>query len=254
MKIVISLYDRSGVALVPWAEAGYDCQAYDIVHDGVVTEEYFQAQRLPSRAGLNLASHYKLGSITYRRADLHNAATVERIISQWAGKVAFLSAFPPCTDTAASGAKHFARKRAKNPGFQTNAVEHVKNCARIADRLGSVPYYIEHPVSVVSTLWRKPDEMFHPFEFGGYLPEDDEHPDYPDIILPRDAYPKRTCLWTGNGFIMPPKKAVDVPAGYSLQFKKLGGRSEKTKSIRSQTPRGFSLAVFEANWRTHNGY
>ena len=32
-KIVISLYDYTGEALKPWAEAGYHCFAYDIQHD-----------------------------------------------------------------------------------------------------------------------------------------------------------------------------------------------------------------------------
>ena len=30
---VISLYDYTGEALRPWAEAGYECFAYDIQHD-----------------------------------------------------------------------------------------------------------------------------------------------------------------------------------------------------------------------------
>ena len=32
-KYVISLYDYTGEALKPWAEAGYHCFAYDIQHD-----------------------------------------------------------------------------------------------------------------------------------------------------------------------------------------------------------------------------
>lgn len=46
---------------------------------------------------------------------------------------------------------------------------------------------------------------------------------------------------------MPDKKPVYVEEGYSLQHKKLGGKSAKTKQIRSETPRGFARAVFEAN-------
>lgn len=66
-------------------------------------------------------------------------------------------------------------------------------------------------------------------------------------IAPRDAYPKKTCLWTGNGFNMPYWLPVPVEEGYSRQHKKLGGKSMCTKNIRSATPRGFALAVFEAN-------
>ena len=46
---------------------------------------------------------------------------------------------------------------------------------------------------------------------------------------------------------MPDKKPVDVEPGYSDQHKKLGGKSLKTKNIRSATPRGFAQAVFESN-------
>ena len=46
---------------------------------------------------------------------------------------------------------------------------------------------------------------------------------------------------------MPDKKPVEVDAGYSDQHKKLGGKSLKTKNIRSATPRGFAKAVFLAN-------
>ena len=46
---------------------------------------------------------------------------------------------------------------------------------------------------------------------------------------------------------MPEKKPVEVDNGYSDQHKKLGGKSLKTKNIRSATPREFAQAVFEAN-------
>ena len=66
-----------------------------------------------------------------------------------------------------------------------------------------------------------------------------------ELVPPRDAYPKKTHLWTGNGFELPTKMPVDEPKGYSPQHTKLGGKSLKTKNIRSATPRGFAAAVFE---------
>lgn len=63
----------------------------------------------------------------------------------------------------------------------------------------------------------------------------------------RDSYPKLTCLWTGNGFRMPEKKPVFVEKGYSKQYSRLGGKSARTKLIRSLTPRGFAIAVNEEN-------
>jgi hypothetical protein len=156
-------------------------------------------------------------------------------------------AFPVCTDLAVSGAAHFERKRQIDPDFQKKAAWNAMICSSFFSKL-RVPFFIENPVSVLSTLWRKPDHMFNPYEYGGYIPEDEaEHPVWPEYIAPRDAYPKKTCLWVGGGFKMPVPKPVVVEAGYSTQHRKLGGKSMKTKNIRSATPRGFAQAVFEAN-------
>ena len=160
--------------------------------------------------------------------------------------VSFVFGFPECTDMAVSGAAHFAKKLQADPDVQKNAAALAVLVQLVADEYGCA-WGAENPVSVLSTLWRKPDFTFHPWEFGGYLPSDDRHPEYPEYIKPRDAYPKKTCIWCGNGFIFPDKKPVPVDPGYSDQHKKLGGKSLKTKNIRSATPRGFAIAVFEAN-------
>lgn len=135
---------------------------------------------------------------------------VDRAMNGDFGTPDIIYAFPPCTDLAVSGAPAFPR-------------------------------------SVLSTQWRKPDHSFDPWEYGGYLPEDDVHPLFPEYINARDSYPKLTCLWTGNGFRMPEKKPVFVEKGYSKQYSRLGGKSARTKLIRSLTPRGFAIAVNEEN-------
>jgi hypothetical protein len=229
--IVISLYDYTGEAVKPWAKAGYECHCYDIQHDGTKGEGF------PSG-----------GSIHYRNADLHNYKASSDLTRSYMGKpVAFGMAFPVCTDMAVSGAAHFERKRQADPDFQKKAAGYAMLASSIFIKLMN-RFFIENPVSVLSTLWRKPDYMFHPYEYGGYIPEDEaEHPVWPEYIAPRDAYPKKTCLWVGGGFKMPVPKPVVVEAGYSTQHRKLGGKSMKTKNIRSATPRGFAQAVFEAN-------
>ena len=165
-------------------------------------------------------------------------------------KVDFLCGFPVCTDLAVSGSSHFKNKAKLNPKFQTEATQHAINCAGLAERFGC-PYMIENPVSRLATLWRKPDYYFHPFEYGGYLANGDaEHPTWPEYIPPRDAYSKKTCLWVSARFVMPPKKPVECESfGASRQHRLLGGKSIKTKNIRSATPRGFAKAVFLANSR-----
>ena len=230
-KIVISLYDYTGEALKPWAEAGYTCYAYDIQHSGRIG--YF-----PDSGGI----------IHYDFADLHNRNTLKALRQEFKNKdVVFAMAFPVCTDLAVSGAAHFKRKAEKDPHFQTKAARYAMWCGELFEALG-VPYFIENPVSVLSTLWRKPDYTFHPYEYGRYLKHSEaEHPRWPEYIADNDAYPKKTCLWTGNGFVMPAKLPVPVSDGYSKQHLKLGGKSMKTKNIRSATPRGFAKAVFFAN-------
>ena len=85
---VVSLYDFTGGALEPWAAAGYTCTAYDLAHPGDEVRD----------------------GVRYRHADLHDMATLRAIVRRHRGKVAFLSAFPVCTDLASSGAAWWAEK------------------------------------------------------------------------------------------------------------------------------------------------
>lgn len=233
MGTVISLYDFTGEAVRPWAEVGYDCICLDIQHDS---------------ASANVERFSGGGLITYRHADLHNSATLDALLAEFSeSQVVFGMAFPVCTDLAVSGARHFSAKAERDPFFQRRAAGHARACADFFERLG-VPYFVENPVSVLATLWRQPDHRFDPFEYGGYIPtSESEHPRWPEYIAPRDAYPKRTCLWTGGGFTMPDQRPVEICAGYSAQYKMLGGKSQRTKDIRSATPRGFARAILEAN-------
>ena len=230
-NVVLSLYDYTGEAVKPWAERGYTCYCFDIQHEGVTVTDYPNG-----------------GSIVKLNADLHNPQTIEDIAKVYGRDTAFMYAFPVCTDLAVSGARHFERKRSENPRFQDEAVDYAKWCGWLGDSIGC-PYLIENPVSVLSTMWRKPDHIFQPFEYGGYIPETEgKHPVWPEYIAPFDAYSKKTCLWTGGGFKMPEQRPVDCEKyGKSNQWGKLGGKSQKTKNIRSATPRGFATAVCQTH-------
>jgi hypothetical protein len=231
--IVLSLYDYTGEALKPWAEAGYQCYAFDIQHEHNI-EEYHE--------------YDSGGSISYIHMDLWNSSNISKL-HEWFeyDNVVFGMAFPVCTDLAVSGAAHFKAKADRDPEFQTKASKHARWCADLFDALGC-PYFIENPVSVLATKWRKPDYSFHPYEYGNYIHDDEaEHPRWPEYIAAKDAYPKKTCLWTGNGFTMPWTDPVEPEKGHSRQHLKPGGKSAKTKNIRSATPRGFARAVYEFN-------
>ena len=231
MKEVVSLYDHSTIALLPWAKRGYKCFAYDIKH--------------PEREIEN-------DNITTIRANLHDENVICDIIARHENNVYFVCSFPVCTDLAVSGAPNFKKKFEKNPLFQKIAADHAEKCESISLEMGCKRFYIENPVSRLSTLWRKPDYYYHPYQFGGYI-EDGPHPLYPKYIPPRDAYSKKTCLWCGPEFTFPKMKPIEPiyvkynEKNYSIVHGKLGGISTKTKEIRSCTPRGFSEAVCIAN-------
>lgn len=165
------------------------------------------------------------------------------------GNPDFVMAFPPCTDLAGSGSRHWAKKAEADPEFQIKAAQTCQIAALIADHFGA-PYCIENPVGRLSTLWRKPDYIFNPCDYGGWIRDDEfEHPAFPGIIPARDAYKKKTCIWTGNGYVHPHPLSVPVPSEENPGWKNLGGKSAKTKLIRSLTPRGFARAVALANSR-----
>jgi hypothetical protein len=151
-------------------------------------------------------------------------------VRSWAppAPVAFLAAFPPCTHVAVSGAQDWAKKGLP---MLRDSLELFNACHQVAQWSGA-PYMIENPVGALSTHVRDPDFIFDPYEFGGYL------------TPPGDAYTKRTCLWTGNGFLMPVKRPVEPTEGSLMHVMAPG---PERANERSATPAGFARAVFEAN-------
>ncbi|HKB53087.1 MAG TPA: hypothetical protein VKD22_03750 [Ramlibacter sp.] len=178
--------------LRPWLDAGFECHAVDIQHPPGKTTE-----GLLTRWGMDVREWARV--FVEERPD---------------AAVVFASFFPPCTDLAVSGARWFASKEAASPGTRARAMALVHWADEMGRRL-ACPYFIENPVSVISTEWRKYDHAFHPYEYGGYRGGEN------------DGYTKKTCLWTGGGFVMPP--------------------GPERQNLRSQTPAGFARAVFEAH-------
>ena len=147
--------------------------------------------------------------------------------------ITFAAFFPPCTDVAVSGARWF-RDKGLFALFQSIRLFYAS--IRLAEWTHA-PYLIENPVSTISTYWRKPDFTFDPCDYAGYPGGE------------KDLYTKKTCLWTGGGFIMPPKKRLEPVQGSRMH--RLPPSPERA-NLRSATPMGFARAVFEANcpgWR-----
>ena len=67
---------------------------------------------------------------------------------------------PPCTHTAVSGARYFEEKR--KSGQQQEGIDFFMEFADV-----DVPkIVIEHPIGIMSTVWRKPDQYIEPHEHG----------------------------------------------------------------------------------------
>ena len=232
MKTAIFIYDRTGIMAQPWLDKGYRCVLIDGQHETGITVD--SDQPLLHRWGMWIDA-------------LNDKDAIIEEISSHYPNVEFVFGFPECTDLAVSGAAHFASKLEKDPDIQKKALANALLVKKLGDHF-NCPWAFENPVSVISTMYRKPDFYFHPYEFGGWIPESEAaHPCYPDHIAPRYSYPKKTGIWCGNGFAEPEKKPVDPEKGYSRQHLFLGGKSLKTKNIRSATPRGFATAVSAAH-------
>ncbi len=166
----------------------------------------------------------------------HREGNIVRVgadVREWLppfGTIKILFAFPPCTHVAVSGARWF---RDKGLGTLVESLELFDAAVRLAEWT-KAPYMIENPVSTVSTYWRKPDHTFDPCDYGGYMSP------------PGDAYTKKTCLWTGNGFAIPKPRRVTPVEGSRMHGLP---PSQNRAALRSKTPQGFARAVFEANCR-----
>lgn len=156
------------------------------------------------------------GTITYRWADVRSLTPADL------PSAAIVFAFPPCTDLAVSGARDFARKGLRR---FIDALELVEACRLLAEFSGA-PWMLENPVSRLASAWRAPDFTFNPSDFG-------------------EPYTKRTCLWTGGGFVVP-QIANPVVATDGSRMHKLPPSADRA-NMRSATPMGFARAVFDAN-------
>lgn len=143
-------------------------------------------------------------------------------------------AFPPCTDLAVSGARHFAKKRAD--GRQQRSIEFFMrfvnaDCQKIA---------IENPIGIMSSIYRKPDQIIQPYQFG-------------------DHARKSTCLWLKGLHKLSPTNIVDCgeiarggfSIGASLNYardengKILSWNDPRTAKARSKTFPGIARAMAE---------
>jgi len=142
--------------------------------------------------------------------------------------IVFVACFPVCTNLTVAGARDFKKKGLR---MLMDGLDLFNSCYQIAS-WSQAPFCVENPVGVISTHFREADYLFNPCDYGGYLDP------------PGDDYTKKTCLWTGNDFVMPEHKWVEPLQGSKMH--KLPP-SEERENLRSATPRGFARAVYLAN-------
>jgi hypothetical protein len=141
--------------------------------------------------------------------------------------------FPPCTDLAVSGARHFERKRAD--GSQQRSIKFFMDLANAPiEKIA-----LENPIGIMSSEWRKPDQIIQPWQFG-------------------DKAQKSTCLWLKN---LPKLEHTDiVEKGEFFEFTSKKGEKkrmpmwyykalqdaktpEQRRTLRSKTFKGIAEAM-----------
>ena len=152
------------------------------------------------------------------------------------GKWDMIIAFPPCTYLTVTGNRWFNVDR-----YGEKAVQRQK------DREDAINFFlsfanadcdkiaIENPVGIMSSTWRKPNQIINPYEFG-------------------DPYEKKTCLWLKglpelkptNIVEVPPRTRFDsgksMPAWYAEAWKL---PKEERAKLRSKTFPGIAKAMAE---------
>lgn len=140
----------------------------------------------------------------------HEGSVLDIINDGWD----MMIAFPPCTHLAVSGARWFAAKRAD--GRQQQGIDFFMELAN-----ANIPKIaIENPVGIMSTEWRKPDQIIQPWQFG-------------------HEATKTTCLWLKGLPELTPTNIV--------------GKGERhiTKSGRS-LPKWYNLPPSEDRWKVRS--
>jgi site-specific DNA-cytosine methylase len=140
-------------------------------------------------------------------------------------------AHPPCNHLAVSGSKYFKQKIAD--GRQQQGIDFFMQftktkCPKVC---------IENPVGIMSTKWRKPDQIIQPFQFG--------HPES-----------KKTCLWLIGLPKLVPTNILSIPESgrwenqtkdgqnkLIVDGKWIGFNDKRTAKLRSKTYQGIADAM-----------
>lgn len=123
-------------------------------------------------------------------------------------------AHPPCTDLSVSGARHFEAKRID--GRQQASASFFMMLAK-----ADIPRIaIENPICIMSSLYRKPDQIIQPWEYG-------------------HGETKATCLWLKG---LEPLTPTNVVEGREARVHRMPPGPDRWKE-RSRTFEGVAQAM-----------
>lgn len=123
-------------------------------------------------------------------------------------------AHPPCTDLSVSGARHFEAKRLD--GRQQSSVSFFMFLAK-----SDIPKIaIENPICIMSSMWKKPNQVIQPWQFG-------------------HGETKATCLWLKGLPLLQPTNIVE---GRNDRIHKMSPSPDRWK-LRSTTYQGIADAM-----------
>jgi len=216
MNVLVACEESQAVCIA-FRERGHRAFSCDIEPcSGGHPEWHIQADVLPL---LN-------GNCTFQTADTHTHTQ--------RGRWDLIIAHPPCTDLAVSGARWFPEKQ-KDGRQQKSIVFFMQMALADCDRVA-----VENPICIMSSAWRKPDQIIQPYQFGHHAR-------------------KSTCLWLKG---LPPLKPTNVvdhgeifgngfSVGASLNYAKdesgkiISWNDPRTAKIRSKTFPGIAAAMAE---------
>ena len=123
-------------------------------------------------------------------------------------------AHPPCDHLAVSGARWFPEKIAD--GRQQQGIDFFMSLAN-----ANIPKIaIENPIGIMSTIWRKPDQIIQPWQFG-------------------HGETKATCLWLRG---LPKLEPTDIVEGREQRIWKMAPSEDRAR-LRSLTYQGIADAM-----------
>jgi hypothetical protein len=239
MNILIDLFDHSGHAAEPYRKNGWHVIQVDIKHGIDILE--WDYKTIIHRA---VNDNWKYSAMP---------------------KIGILAAIP-CTDYANCGATWFAKKDADGSTAKSQLlvdktyeiIQHIKEYYSLSF------WRVENPMSRIHKLntWLGPVKFkFNACDFSGYLDTTETERaqlyslrefklselDKSDVkaIMDANLYNKETWLW--GKFNDPVKRFNEAVYKEYPGHILYGGKSERTKELRSVDPKGFCQAFYEAN-------